>query len=153
MVRAATTGQADKAALQEKLQELCYWNDRLEGLLPEPVRRSILQQALPGTLIRDDNGDLLAKLMEVSNHQSLAVRTHAKLWKEKLQFNDQKPVDKSIMQKYLRDDIVPLDIPGLSPSECGLSIMSYQEAQNRRFSFIVAYHEFLTNCMKLQSES
>jgi Prion-inhibition and propagation len=41
-------GQPDKKLLEDKVKELAYWNDRLKGLLPQTLRTTIENQAIPG---------------------------------------------------------------------------------------------------------
>ena len=125
-------GEPDKQALKDKLDEIRHWNDRLASLLPYAVRQSLTQQALPGALLHDANNELLEKLLKASNHQSAAVKLHAKLWKEKLGFqcDDKISLHESVVKQYRRPAAAVRSITGLTPSSGGMSLIEFQEGQN-----------------------
>lgn len=138
-------GQTDKTLLQERVKEMCYWNDRLDKPLPDAIRLSVQQQALPGSLLVDENRDLLTTLMQASDHQSEAVRTHARLWAERLQFEGDQKIDQSTLKGYRRDASVVQEVSGIPPSKCELSLISLKEGQNRTCSHRLEFFEASLN--------
>jgi len=125
-------GEPDKVALQQKVKELCYWNDRLERLLPDTIRLTLGNQALPGQLLVDENKEILATLIAASENQNEAVRTHAKLWKERIDFEGLGKDDQSKVEKYRRSTSVLDVMRGTLPSHCDLSLGTFKVAQERR---------------------
>ncbi|KAI7788055.1 hypothetical protein LA080_013361 [Diaporthe eres] len=75
-------GRPDREELKSKIAELCYWNDRLEGLLPRDVRLSLASQAAPCQMLIDENKEVLQHLIDVPEPLGEPVREHARLWKE-----------------------------------------------------------------------
>ncbi|KAF3942464.1 hypothetical protein ABW19_dt0200863 [Dactylella cylindrospora] len=96
-------GMPDKKMLQDKVSSLSYWNDRLEKLLPEVMKLSISQQALPGQILRDENEELLEALMKASEHENTAIRAHAMLWKERIDFRKREEKASEAIEEHRRD--------------------------------------------------
>ena len=124
-------GESDKVALEQKLKELCYWNDRLERLLLDAIRLTLGNQALPGQILVDENKEILATLITASENQNEAVRAHAKLWKEQIDFAGLGKNDQSKVEKYRRGTSVQEAIQGALPSHCELSLRTFQEGHER----------------------
>ncbi|KAF4631424.1 hypothetical protein G7Y89_g6709 [Cudoniella acicularis] len=115
-------GQPDKKLLEDKVKELAYWNDRLEGLLPRALRTTIENQAIPGQILLEENKTLLDDLIKASEHQNIAVRTHAKLWKERIEFSKNAKSQLMILESCRRSSTVVVPLTGLSQSQCELSL-------------------------------
>lgn len=114
--------QSDKKILTDSVSKLCYWNDRLEGLLPQALRNTIQSQALPGQLLLEENKTLLNDLILASEHKNNAVSTHAKLWRERITFSQESEVSKTLTESYRQPSASIIPIPGLKQSKSELSL-------------------------------
>ena len=115
-------GQPDKKLLEEKVKELAYWNDRLEGLLPQALRTTIENQAIPGQILMEENKTLLEDLIKASEHQNMAVKTHAKLWKERIEFSKNAKNQQMILESCRRSSTIIFPLAGLPQSKCELTL-------------------------------
>ena len=115
-------GEPDKKTLEEKVKELCYWNDRLEGLLPKALSNTIMQQAIPGQILRDENQGILEDLMKAADNQNEAVKLHARLWKERIAISNGTESMASMTKKYRRPPSDIIRLSGLPSSRCRLSL-------------------------------
>ena len=122
-------GQADQKALTSKVKELSYWNDRLERLLPSAVQQSLSTQALPGQVLIDENRNLLETLVKAAEHRNEAVKTHAKLWKERLDFLSTNLNSYNAIQKYRQSKSVLRPEAASIASRCELSIANFSQGQ------------------------
>ena len=122
-------GQPDQEALQRKVEELCYWNDRLERLLPSAVQHSLATQALPSQILIDENRNLLESLSKAAEHQNEAVQAHAKLWKERIDFLNAGQINHSTMERYRRGISVVTPVAASVASQCELSLSTFSESQ------------------------
>jgi hypothetical protein len=122
-------GQPDKATLEEKADELCYWNDRLESLLPKTLEATLKQQARPAQLI-DENKDILDELIRAAEHQSEAVRVHARFWKERLNLPNLTSTEHMIVDKYRRISSSVTRRTGIPASGCDLHLATFQAEEN-----------------------
>ena len=113
-------GQSDQKALTSKVKELSYWNERLERLLPSAVQQSLSTQALPGQILVDENRNLLETLLKASEHQNEAVKAHAKLWKERIDFLGTGQKNHSALEKYRRSGSVVASVAACAASRCEL---------------------------------
>ena len=127
-------GQPDKKFLEDKIKELCYWNDRLESLLPQALRNTIEHQAIPGQILLEENKALLDDLIKASEHQNKAVRTHAKLWKERIEFSMNTRSDPLMLESYRRASTVIVPVSGLLPSRCELSLVTLKVGEDGKLS-------------------
>ena len=124
-------GQSDKVTLGEKVKELCYWNDKLERLLPDIIRITLGSLVLPGQILVDENKEILSTLIKASTNQNESVRAHAMMWKERIEFTELEYTDTPPFNKYRRTSSVLDDVAGASPSRCGLSLKVFKEGHNR----------------------
>lgn len=122
-------GQSDQKALTRKVEELSYWNDRLEKLLPSAVQQSLSTQALPGQILVDENRNLLETLLKAAEHQNEAVKAHAKLWKERIDFLGAGHNNHSALEKYRRSRSVITPVAASAASRCELSLSTFSEGQ------------------------
>ena len=122
-------GESDQEKLTSKVEELSYWNDRLEKLLPSAVQQSLSTQALPGQFLVDENRNLLETLLKAAEHPNEAVRSHAKLWKERIDFLSAGQNDQSALEKYRRSGSVVAPIAASASSRCELSLSTFREGQ------------------------
>lgn len=78
-------GRPDREELKNKIDELCYWNDRLGELLPKGVSASLSSQAPLSQILIDENKQALPRLTEESVESSLGeeFQVHARLWAER----------------------------------------------------------------------
>jgi hypothetical protein len=127
-------GQPDKKFLEDKVKELSYWNDRLEGLLPQALRNTIEHQAIPGQILLEENKALLDDLIKASEHQNKAVRTHAKLWKERIEFSMNTRSDPMMLESYRRVSTEIAPVSGLLPSRCELSLATLKVGGDGKLS-------------------
>lgn len=130
---------ANKAALEEKINRLCYWNDRLEGLLPNAIKVSLERQGLAAHLLSDKNTKILEALIEASNHGNEGVRTHAKLWKERIDLERLESAKGFYTHQYRRNLSVILNLSDLQPSKCRLSLKLFQESKTQCKRFITNF--------------
>lgn len=122
-------GQSDQKALTSKVEELSYWNDRLEKLLPSAVQQSLSSQALPGQILVDENRNLLETLFKAAEHQNEAVKAHAKLWKERIDLLGAGQNNHSALEKYRHSRSVVTPVTASAASRCELSLSTFSEAQ------------------------
>ena len=122
-------GQPDQKALISKVEELCYWNDRLEKLLPSAVQQSLSTQALPSQILIDENQNLLESLSKAAEHQNEAVKAHAKLWKERIDFLGADQNDHSAIERYRRSTSVVTPVAASVASLSELSLSTFSENQ------------------------
>ena len=122
-------GQPDQKALISKVKELGYWNDRLEKLLPSAVQQSLSTQALPSQILVDENRDLLESLSKAAEHQNEAVKAHAKLWKERIDFLGAGQNNHNAVERYRRSLSVVTPVAASVASRCELSLATFSESQ------------------------
>lgn len=123
-------GQSDQKALTSKVKELSYWNERLEKLLPSAVQQSLFTQALPGQILVDENRNLLETLLKATDHPNEAVKAHAKLWKERIDFLGAGQKYHNALEKYRRSGSVVASVATSAASRCELSLSSFSEGQD-----------------------
>lgn len=126
-------GRPDREELKSKIAELCYWNDRLEGLLSKEVRVSLASQAAPGQILVDENRQALQQLLEAPEPLSEPLRGHARLWSEGIAISDISPddaVDANRLISTYRRDLTCLETVtgvGHTSSSSQLSLRKYTE--------------------------
>ncbi|KAK7717655.1 hypothetical protein SLS64_003150 [Diaporthe eres] len=124
-------GRPDREELKSKIAELCYWNDRLEGLLPRDVRLSLASQAAPCQMLIDENKEVLQHLIDVPEPLGEPVREHARLWKEHMAVSElsaDNVADMNRLTATYRREITCLDtVIGVSHASSQLSLRKYTE--------------------------
>lgn len=124
-------GHSDREELKSKIGELCYWNDRLEGLLPKDVRHSLASQAAPCQMLIDENKEVLQQLIDVPEPLGEPLREHARLWKEHMAVSDlsaDNVADMNRLAGSYRREITCLDtVIGVSCASSQLSLRKYTE--------------------------
>ncbi|KAK5635652.1 hypothetical protein RRF57_011364 [Xylaria bambusicola] len=123
-------GSANKHALDEKINNLSYWNDRLENLLPRAVKESLINQGLPAHVLADEDKNILGTLIEASKSDNASVRVHARLWKEKINFSASSDAKLVNIEPYRRGISVLVDTPESWSSRCAISLRMYQETKS-----------------------
>lgn len=129
-------GQPDQKALISKVEELCYWNDRLEKLLPSAVQQSLSTQALPSQILIDENRNLLESLSKATEHQNEAVKAHAKLWKERIAFLGACQNSHNSLGRYRRSISAVTPVAASVASRCELSLSTFSEGQEGKITII-----------------
>ncbi|KAI0439046.1 prion-inhibition and propagation-domain-containing protein [Xylaria telfairii] len=124
-------GSAKKHTLEEKVNQLSYWNDRLENLLPHAVRDSLTNQGLCAHVLIDEDKNILDTLIEASKNDNGGVRTHAQLWKEKIDFSASSDVQPINIEPYRREASVLVDLIDARSSRCAIALRMYQETQSK----------------------
>ncbi|KAL3477206.1 hypothetical protein BJX99DRAFT_257684 [Aspergillus californicus] len=135
-------GKSDHSALEKKVGELSYWNDRLEGLLPETIRQSVSHQAPLTQILVDENEALLETLIKAAEHQNEGVRTHATLWKERLELTKTNQGDRNIIVEKYRSSVSALGAAGTGSSKCELSLATFQQGQSVPILTVIEWYPF-----------
>ena len=125
-------GVPNKTELEEKINKLCYWNDRLESVLKDGIRTSLDRQGLAAHLLHGEDVKILDALIGASKHENEGVRTHAKLWKERMDFEKKQFDEKFNLGKYRRDQYILTELATSPASKCGLSFQWFQECKEQR---------------------
>ncbi|KAH7309908.1 hypothetical protein B0I35DRAFT_440806 [Stachybotrys elegans] len=116
-------GDTDKSLLEEKMKELTYCNDRLESILPSRIRESLDSQGRAAQILAYDDMETLEILKEAAKDKNEGVRTHARLWEERIEFagkwQSQRHVD---VDKYRGKAAALTESPGLLQSKSCLSL-------------------------------
>lgn len=123
-------GISDKDALEDKTDKLCYWNDRLEGFIRNPIRASLGNHGLAANLLNTEDMHTFDQIIEVSKHENEGVRSLAKLWKEKSNFESRDPRQSNPGQ-YRGDLSALTTMVSLPTSKCGLSLQLFRESNGR----------------------
>lgn len=126
-------GESDKEALQKKIESLCYYNNSLETLLPRPVRTSLKEQSLASHLLATENKNILESLTQASNHGNESVKLHAKLLKERIDFESRGNARFST-ERYRREASAVSNVAGLQSSSCGLSLQLIEVPGGGKYS-------------------
>ncbi|KAL3494898.1 hypothetical protein BJX62DRAFT_233868 [Aspergillus germanicus] len=136
-------GRPDHTALEKKVKELSYWNNRLEGLLPNHIRLSLSRQAPLTQILTDENEALLETLIKASEHQNEAVKAHAMLWRERIEFANMSQARTTDMVKKYRRDALTLDpVPGAGSSKCSLSLVTIKDDQGPPSLAVVEWYPY-----------
>ncbi|ETS76099.1 hypothetical protein PFICI_11486 [Pestalotiopsis fici W106-1] len=137
-------GESDKVALNEKVQKLCYWNDRLERIIPGTIRSTLSSQALPAHMLADENQKILDTLIEASQNDKVSVRTHGKLWQERLKFEKGVSINASDWEKYRRTNSSIDEIEGFGKSTCSVTLKLFKDGQKPPYICVVEWYSYGT---------
>jgi hypothetical protein len=124
---------SDKSKLQDQVKDLCYWNDGLEKLLPTRTRRSVIDSGVAAHVLEDDVKDtaILDTLIEASKHENEGVRTHAALWKERIELSKQEAAKTFDVTRYQENLASLISTQGLTPSKCNVSMTLFLCAKDK----------------------
>ncbi|KAF4960304.1 hypothetical protein FSARC_10501 [Fusarium sarcochroum] len=133
---------SDKAALDNSLDSIIYWNNTLYSILPQNLRDSILQLGIAGYALNLDTPDNINDISNLSTNRNGTLSQSAKLMALRQRFREEAPVNRDLDAILNKMEQKVTSFKGLDQVEvyggCQYSIVDYS-SEDGKFRVLIEW--------------